>query len=324
MKVLITGGGGFIGHRLAHTLLKRGTLADADGQQAAITQIVLLDIGFPVAVDPRIKCVTGDLTDSALLDRIMGTDTASVFHLASVVSGGAEADFDLGMKVNLDGSRALLEACRRQARPPRYVFASSVAVFGGELPPVLDDTTTPNPQTSYGAQKVCCEYLTTDYTRKGFIDGRSMRLPTISVRAGKPNLAASSFASGIIREPLAGVVSPCPVSAETSIWLLSPGRVVDAFIHAHDLPSSAWGVNRVVNLPGNTASVGQMIDALRKIAGDKVADLVHMKPDARIQSIVDSWPVRFVNARAQKLGFSADADVEAIIRDYISEQGITV
>ena len=324
MKVLITGGGGFIGYRLAHTLLKRGTLADANGQQAAITQIVLLDIGFPVAADPRIKCVTGNLTDSALLDEIMGTDTASVFHLASIVSGGAEADFDLGYKVNLDGSRALLEACRKQARPPRYVFASSVAVFGGELPPVLDDTTTPNPQTSYGAQKVCCEYLTTDYTRKGFIDGRSMRLPTISVRAGKPNLAASSFASGIIREPLAGVVSPCPVSAETSIWLLSPGKVVDAFIHAHDLPSSAWGVNRVVNLPGNTASVGQMIDALRKIAGDKVADLVQMKPDARIQGIVDSWPVRFTNARAQKLGFSADVDVEAIIRDYISEQGITV
>jgi len=206
MKVLITGGGGFIGHRLAHALLKRATLADANGQQAAITQIVLLDIGFPVAVDPRIKCVSGNLTDSALLDQVMGTDTASVFHLASVVSGGAEADFDLGYKVNLDGSRALLEACRKQARPPRYVFASSVAVFGGELPPVLDDSTTPNPQTSYGAQKVCCEYLTTDYTRKGFIDGRTMRLPTISVRAGKPNLAASSFASGIIREPLAGVV----------------------------------------------------------------------------------------------------------------------
>ena len=226
--------------------------------------------------------------------------------------------------MNLDGSRALLETCRKQARPPRYVFASSVAAFGGDLPKILDDSTTPNPQTSYGAQKVCCEYLATDYNRKGFIDGRSLRLPTISVRAGKPNLAASSFASGIIREPLAGVVSPCPVSKETSIWLLSPAKVVEAFIHAHDLPSSAWGTNRVVNLPGNTASVGEMVDALRKIAGDKVANLVEWKPDARIQGIVDSWPVRFINERAKKLGFTADSDVETIIRDYIREQGIKV
>jgi nucleoside-diphosphate-sugar epimerase len=324
MKVVITGGGGFIGHRLAHTLLKRGTIANAEGQQTKITEIVLFDMAFPVAADPKIKCVTGDMTDRALLEKTLGTDTNSVFHLASVVSGGAEADFDLGYKVNLEGARVLLEICRKQARPPRYVFASSVAAFGGELPKVLDDSTTPKPQTSYGAQKVCCEYLTTDYTRKGFIDGRSLRLPTISVRAGKPNLAASSFASGIIREPLAGVVSPCPVSAETSVWLLSPGKVVDAFIHAHDLPASAWGTDRVLNLPGITSSVKDMVAALRKIAGDKVANLVEMKPDARIQGIVDSWPVRFVTARALKMGFSPDKDVESIIRDYVTEQGIKV
>jgi nucleoside-diphosphate-sugar epimerase len=324
MKVLITGGGGFIGYRLAQALLKRGTLANAEGKQTPVTQITLLDIAFPMSADPRLKCVTGDLTDKALLAELMGGDTASVFHLASIVSGGAEADFDLGYKVNLDGGRALLETCRKQARPPRYVFASSVAAFGGDLPKILDDSTTPNPQTSYGAQKVCCEYLTTDYTRKGFIDGRSLRLPTISVRAGKPNLAASSFASGIIREPLAGVASPCPVSAETSVWLLSPGKVVDAFIHAHDLPSSAWGMNRVLNLPGTTSSVKAMFDALRLIAGDKVADLVEWKPDARIQGIVNSWPVRFVTERALKLGFVADTDVETIIRNYINEQGIKV
>ena len=324
MKVIITGGGGFIGFRLANTLLKRGTLANAEGKQTPITQITLLDIAFPPQTDPRLKCVTGDLTDKGLLAELMGGDTASVFHLASIVSGGAEADFDLGYKVNLEGGRALLETCRKQARPPRYVFASSCAAFGGDLPKILDDSTTPNPQTSYGAQKVCCEYLTTDYNRKGFIDGRSLRLPTISVRAGKPNLAASSFASGIIREPLAGVVSPCPVSLETSVWLLSPAKVVEAFIHAHDLPSSAWGTNRVVNLPGITSSVKDMVDALRKIAGDKVANLVEWKPDARIQGIVDSWPVRFINERAKKLGFTADSDVETIIRDYIREQGIKV
>ncbi|MEO8410474.1 MAG: D-erythronate dehydrogenase, partial [Propionivibrio sp.] len=295
-----------------------------EGKQESISQITLLDVAFPPQTDTRLKCVTGDLTDRKLLAETLGTDTGSVFHLASVVSGGAEADFDLGYQVNLDGTRALLETCRQQVQPPRYVFASSVAAFGGDLPETLDDSTTPNPQTSYGAQKVCCEYLTTDYSRKGFIDGRSLRLPTISVRAGKPNLAASSFASGIIREPLAGVVSPCPVSAETSVWLLSPGKVVEAFIHAHDLPSSDWGTNRVVNLPGITSSVKAMVDALRKIAGDKVANLVEWKPDARIQAIVATWPVRFRTERATKLGFVADQDVETIIRDYVAEQGIRV
>ncbi len=324
MKVLITGGGGFIGYRLALALLKRGTLADAQGKQAAISQITLLDIAFPAQVDSRLKCVTGDLTDKALLAKIMGSDTDSVFHLASIVSGGAEADFDLGLRINLDGTRALLETSRAQAKPPRYVFASTCAAFGGDLPEVVDDTTTPNPQSSYGAQKVCCEYLTTDYNRKGFIDGRSIRLPTISVRAGKPNLAASSFASGIIREPLAGVVSPCPVGPETCVWILSPGKVVDAFIHAHDLASSAWGVNRVLNLPGITTSVKEMVDALRKIAGDQAADLVEWKPDARVQAIVKTWPARFSTARALKLGFVADQNIEGIIRDYISEQGIKV
>ena len=241
MKVLITGGGGFLGYRLAQEILDRGTLADADGKQATVSQIVLLDMAFPEQVDSRLKCLKGDLTDKAFLEAAFGTDTASVFHLASVVSGGAEADFDLGMRVNLDGTRSLLDTCRKQARPPRFVFTSSVAVFGGELAPVLDDSTTPNPQGSYGAQKVCCEYLVTDYSRKGFIDGRSLRLPTISVRPGKPNLAASSFASGIIREPLNGVASMCPVSRDTSIWMLSPGKVLAALIHAHDLPSSDWG-----------------------------------------------------------------------------------
>ena len=326
MKVVITGGGGFIGSRLAQALLKKGTLTNCEGQQEAISELVLFDMAFPVppAADSRVKCMAGDLTDKALLSDVLGTNTDSVFHLASVVSGGAEADFELGYKVNLDGSRALLDTCRRQVRPPRYVFASSCAAFGGDLPAVLDDSTTPNPQTSYGAQKVCCEYLTTDYTRKGFIDGRSLRLPTISVRAGKPNLAASSFASGIIREPLAGVVSPCPVAPETEIWILSPGKVVENFIHAHELPSSAWGVNRVVNLPGITVSVSEMVAVLRRIAGDKVADRVEMRPDERIQAIVRTWPVRFKTERALKLGFVVNSGIEEIILGYIEEQGIPV
>jgi nucleoside-diphosphate-sugar epimerase len=197
-----------------------------------------------------------------------------------------------------------------------------VAAFGGELPRVLDDSTIANPQTSYGAQKVITEYLITDYTRKGFIDGRALRLPTIVVRAGKPNAAASSFASGIIREPLNGVVSYCPVAAGTGVWLLSPQRVVEAFIRACELPSSAWGTRRVVNLPGITASVAQMIGALRKVAGAKVAKRVVFRPDKRIQGIVKTWPVRFRTPRALKLGFRPDKNVEGIIRQYIADERI--
>jgi len=324
MKVLITGGGGFIGYRLARKLLERGALAGPEGKPAPVTQIKLLDGAFPPSPDPRLVCVKGDLAAPGLIGEVLERDTASVFHLAAVVSAGAEADFDLGYRVNLDGTRFLLEACRRLARPPRLVFASSVAAFGGNLPDVLDDATTPNPQTSYGTQKVIGEYLVTDFTRKGYLDGRSLRLPTIVVRPGKPNLAASSFASSIFREPLNGVVAECPVAERTGIWLLSPRRVVDALIHAHDLASSAWGTSRVLNLPGITVTVSEGVRALRRIAGDAVAARVRHKPDERIDRIVQGWPVRFRTPRAFALGFAADPDIETVIRDYIADEGIRV
>ena len=322
MKVFITGGGGFIGYRIAKAILAGGKLADGDGKPQTVTQVTLFDAAFPPVTDPRIKCVTGDVSSSAAIAAALDKDTGSVFHLAAVVSGGAEADFDLGMKVNLDGCRVLLEACRKLARPPRFVLASSVAAFGGDLPDVLDDSTTPNPQTSYGAQKVISEYLVTDYSRKGFIDGRSLRLPTIVVRPGKPNLAASSFASGIIREPLNGQVSECPVAEDTGVWILSPGKVVQNFIRAHDLPSASWGTRRVVNLPGITASVKEMVAAMGRIAGAKVVEHVKWKPEARIQAIVKTWPVRFRTERALAMGFEADADIESVIRDYIRDERI--
>jgi nucleoside-diphosphate-sugar epimerase len=324
MKVLITGGGGFIGYKLALKLLERGELTGPEEKSTAIRQIKLFDAAFPPKTDPRLVCLRGDIATAQGLDEALDPDTRSVFHLAAVVSGGAEADFDLGYRVNLDGTRQLLERCRRLEHPPRFLFASSVAVFGGELPEVLDDETTPNPQSSYGAQKVIGEYLVTDYTRKGFIDGRTLRLPTIVVRPGKPNLAASSFASGIIREPLNGMPSECPVPDSTGIWLLSPRKVVEAFIHAHELPSSAWGVNRVVSLPGITVSVKEAVDALRRVAGETVAARVQYKPDARIQAIVQTWPTRFRTPRAQALGFSADRDIETVIRDYIADEAIQV
>jgi len=322
MKVFISGGGGFIGYRLARRLLERGTLGGPDGKQAAISQIKLFDAAFPPQPDPRLVCVAGDVADPAAIERALDADTAAVFHLAAVVSGGAEADFDLGYRVNLDGMRLVLERCRRLARPPRVVFASSVAAFGGSLPDVLDDSTTPNPQTSYGAQKVIGEYLVTDFTRKGFIDGRSLRLPTIVVRPGKPNLAASSFASSIFREPLNGVAAECPVPETTGIWLLSPRKVVEAFVHAHELASSAWGVNRVVNLPGITVTVKEGVEALRRVAGEAVAARVQYRPEARIQAIVQTWPVRFRTPRAVAMGFTADPDIETVLRGYVEDERI--
>ena len=306
MKIVITGGGGFLGSRLAAALRARDASAD----------ITLLDMAFPPGLESKFRCIAGDVASPEVIAKALGDDTDSIFHLAAVVSGGAEADFDLGYHVNMDGTWKLLEAARKLKMPPRIVYTSSVAAFGGALPEVLDDSTTPAPQTSYGTQKVIGEYLVADYTRKGFIDGRSLRLPTIVVRPGKPNLAASSFASGIIREPLAGVACDCPVPDTTGVWILSPRRVVEAFLHAHDLPSSAWPTTRVVNLPGITLSVREMIDAMGRVAGRETVSRVKFVPDARIQGIVKTWPVRFRTDRALAMGFKADEDFDSIVRDH--------
>jgi nucleoside-diphosphate-sugar epimerase len=327
MKVVITGGGGFIGSKLAKALLARGTLAGTDGTQHKIARLVLADQSFPDSPkDARLEMLAGDIADPGFAARAIAPDTDSIFHLAAVVSGAAEADFDLGMRVNLGGVRAVLDQarliCDTAAAPPRLVFASSVAAFGGDLPQVLDDSTTPLPQTSYGSQKVVSEYLISDFSRKGYIDGRSLRLPTIVVRPGKPNAAASSFASAVVREPLNGVAYECPLPPETGVWLLSPRRVVEAFIHAHDLSASAWGSNRSLNLPGITVTVAEMIAAMGRIAGAQTVKRVSWKPDPRIQAIVKGWPVRFSTPRALSMGFEADPGIEAVIRDYIADEGV--
>ncbi|MBI3528148.1 MAG: SDR family oxidoreductase [Betaproteobacteria bacterium] len=322
MKVFITGGGGFLGYRLALRLLERKTLAGADGKPAPISQIKLMDAAFPANADPRLVCVKGDIAEPGTIAAAMDADTNSVFHLAAVVSSGAEADFDLGYRVNLDGTRNLLEACRMLKSPPRLVFSSSLAVFGGKLPAVVDDSITPNPQTSYGTQKVIGEYLVTDYSRKSFLDGRSLRLPTIVVRSGKPNLASTSFASGMFREPLNGVVCECPVDDTVEMWILSPGKVLDAFVHAHDLPASAWGSNRAISLPGITFSVREGVEALRRIAGDEVAARVVFKPVDRIQNMIRTFPARFKTPRALEMGFTADTGIDTILKDYIASEGI--
>lgn len=317
MNVFITGGGGFLGQRLARTLLERQSLAGS-----SIGRIVLFDQAFPANVDARLSCIAGDIAADGVIASALPKDCGAVFHLAAVVSGGAEADFDLGYRVNLDGTRALLQACRGLTAAGRLVHTSSVAAFGGAMPAVLDDSTIPNPQSSYGAQKVMGEYLVADYSRKGFVDGRSVRLPTIVVRPGKPNAAASSFASGIIREPLNGEAAVCPVADSTGVWLLSPSRAIDALIHAMETPATDWGTNRTLNLPGITATVREMLDALAIEGGADLASRVRFVADERIQRIVQTWPTRFRTERADAMGFKADIDVGSVIRAHMTDQGI--
>ncbi|GBD43846.1 UDP-glucose 4-epimerase [bacterium HR40] len=315
MRVLVTGGAGFLGRKLAARLLADGALGGA-----AIERLVVADVApAQLPADPRLAIVTVDLASDRPLDALVA-DCDLVFHLAAVVSAGAEADFDLGYRVNLDGTRRLLEALRRTGRRPKLLFASSVAVFGGDPREPITDTTHLTPQTSYGTQKAAGELLVNDYARKGFIEGGSLRLPTIVVRAGRPNLAASTFASSIIREPLAGEEAICPVSPETAMYVLSPRRVIDAFIHAAGLPDAAWGWFRALTLPGITVRVRDMLEALERVAGPQVRARVRFSPDPRIQRIVDSWPPHFRVRRALELGFAADPDFDSIIRAHIEDE----
>jgi nucleoside-diphosphate-sugar epimerase len=321
MHVVITGGAGFIGKKLASALLARGALETASGRQA-IEKVTLFDMtpaeGMPD--DARVTSIAGDITDLAAVHKAIRDDVAGVFHLAAIVSANAEEDFDLGIRVNLEGTRNVLEACRALPQPARLVFASSVAVYGGDMPDVLDDGTILTPQTSYGAQKAMGELLLNDYSRKGFVDGRALRLPTIVVRPGRPNRAASTFASSIIREPLAGQEAICPVGRDAAMYILSPRRVVEALIRAFELPPEAFGMTRMLTLPGITVSVGEMVDALREVAGERVAGRVKWQPDPRIQKIVAGWPAAFDARRASAMGFKADPDFASIIRAHVEDE----
>ena len=320
MKVLITGGAGFLGQKLAKQLLARGSLKDSDGVDQKIDQLLLIDVVEANDFgDQRVKVIAGDISNPELMQQLITTEIQSIFHLAAIVSGQAEADFDLGMRINLDAARLLLETCRSAGHKPKIVFTSSVAVYGGALPEMVLDATALNPQSSYGAQKAICELLLNDYTRKGFVDGRVLRLPTISVRPGAPNKAASSFASGIIREPLNGKPSICPVSPDLRIWLLSPRYAIESLIAGHDLHSSVLGLNKSINLPGVSVTVGQMIESLRKISGDQVAARISVEPDSKVEAIVRSWPGAWDASRAKSLGLKADSNFESIIKAYIED-----
>ena len=320
MKVVITGGTGMLGKKLARKLLEQGTLSP-DGKATRIGKLVLMDVATApdVPVDPRVEVVTGQIHDAELVRRLVTPDTGAVFHFAAVVSAGAEKDFDLGYRVNLDGTRNVLEACRALGTRPRVVFTSSIAVYGGDLPERLADDQPLTPQTSYGVQKAMGEMLVADYTRKGFVDGRSLRLPTIVVRPGKPNLAASTFASSIIREPLAGQEAICPVRPDNWMPLLSPRKTVEAFVRAHDLPSSDWGWNRSLTLPSLDATVQDMADALRRVAGEEAYRRIKWQPDPMIQKIVDGWPKKLASTRAKAMGFATDSSIDALIEAHIED-----
>ncbi len=327
MKLLITGGAGFVGARLARTLLQRGTLAGRP-----LTQLVLADqVQAPadLLADARVQSRVAPLLATCESLREEGFD--GVFHLASAVSGECEADFDLGMRSNLDSTRALLEALRHRtqsgAAPTRLVFSSSVAVFGPDpavpLPAVVTDTTLPAPQTSYGVQKLICEHLVADYTRKGFIDGRAARLMTVTVRPGRPNGAASSFFSGIIREPLAGEEAILPVAPDVAHPVSSPQRTVEGLIAVYEASREAFRGRTALNLPALNVTVQQMLDALEKVAGPAVRARVKYVRDERIAGIVANWPQAASAERAAGLGLLPEANFEDIIRQYIADNAGT-
>ena len=330
MHIIITGGAGFLGARLARNLLAKHQLALKGEALQVIQKIVLIDRTAPpadLAQDSRIQFLMGDL-NQILEPKVAETQSiwaqaAIVFHLAAAVSGECEADFDLGMRSNVDATRALLEACRAAGNCPTVVFASSLAVFGNSaaqpLPAVIDDRTLPTPQNSYGIQKFIGEQLVADYGRKGFICARNVRLMTVSVRPGKPNGAASSFLSGMIREPLAGVRAACPVPPETAVALSSPARTIDGLIKAAEASDEAWGARTAINLPALSTTVGAMAAALEKLGGKAAADLIDWTPDPVIANIVTSWPAVIDAARARALGLQSDPNFESIVADYIRE-----
>ncbi|CAH4036413.1 D-erythronate dehydrogenase-like [Pieris brassicae] len=312
MNVVVTGAAGFLGSRIADVLLSKDS-------PILIAKLLLADGVQPrIREDTRVSNIVIDLTSSDAPEKVIPVGTNIVFHLAAVVSGHAEADFDYGLQVNFDATRALLERARRLTSLC-FVFTSTCGVFGGELPAVVEDGTATQPQNTYGTAKAMCELLLNDYGRKGFADTRIVRLPTVSVRSGTANRAVTSFASGIIREPLNGEEAICPVSEDLELWLSSPSTVVQNIIHAATVPAYVLGPWRVINLPGICVSVRTMIQSLREVAGEEIAALVRFERDDFVSSIVGSLPFNFNNSRSLKLGFMVDKSFHDIIRLYIQE-----
>jgi nucleoside-diphosphate-sugar epimerase len=316
MHILITGGGGFIGQKLARRLEKDGAL-----RGRPVTSITLIDLAMPAPVpaDIPVSCLACDISDRTALGAVMARPFDVIFHLAAVVSGAAEADFDLGMRVNLFGTLNLFETARVAGNAPVLVYASSAAVHGGEEPEVITDGVELNPQTSYGTQKAVGELLLSDMSRRGFLDGRGLRLPTVSIRPGKANAAASSFMSSIFRDTLQGQTANCPVPRDFEVWHTAPRTVVANLIHAATLDGAAFGFNRCLNLTGRTDTIGDMIAAMTRVAGPAAEARITWHPDPVIERIVRGWRARVLPEKAQRLGFAADASFEDTVRWFLED-----
>lgn len=305
-----------MGSRVIQLLLERKERGEA---VVDFEQIISLDLGECPIADPGVKSVVGNIADPQLLESVIDHDTVGIFHLAAVLSGGSEEDFDLAMDVNVGATKAILDIARAAGSKPRIVFTSSLAVFGGQMPEVVPETLATQPESTYGAVKAIGELLVNEYSRKGFVDGRVCRLPTISVRPGKPNSAASSFASGIIREPLNGIAAECPVPLETRMWLSSPDVAVANLVQAFEVDGGQLGSWRTLNLPGIVVTVERMLESLARVGGQEVRDLVTSKLDERIMDIVCSWPGEFDVERPLGLGFIQDTDFDDVVRQYRDE-----
>ena len=320
MRVLITGGGGFIGQKLAKRLAEVGSIK---GQE--IVELTLADIQLPAKFSAPMPLarVVADISKPGDVDKLFASKPDIIYHLAAVVSGAAEADFDLGMRVNLGGTMNILDAARRfgetSGYPPMVIYASSVAVHGGEAPDMVADGVELNPQTSYGTQKAMGELLLQDYSRKGLIDGRGLRLPTVTIRPGRPNAAASSFMSSIFRDTLQGNTSNCPVSRDYPVWHSAPKTVVENLILAADIPASTFGYNRNLNLPGRTDTIGDMIDAMTKVAGPAAENLITWEPDPVVEKIVTGWRSYFAPEKGLALGFKTDASFADNVRYFLED-----
>lgn len=325
MHILILGAAGMVGRKLTERLLKDGQL---DGKE--ISKLTLQDVVAPAkpsGASIPIDVVTSDFADANTAAPLVASKPEVIFHLAAIVSGEAEVEFDKGYRINMDGTRYLIDAIRATNQEssggykPRLVFTSSIAVFGAPFPDKIGDEFFHTPLTSYGTQKSICELLIADYTRKGFLDGVGIRLPTICVRPGKPNKAASGFFSNILREPLAGHEAVLPVSDDVRHWHASPRSAVGFLIHAGTMDLAAMGARRNLSMPGLSATVGEQIAALERVAGKTVVARIRREPDPAIISIVSGWPRDFVTDRARKLGFTtAEQTFEDIIRIHIEDE----
>ena len=317
MHVLVLGAAGMVGRKLVERLCSDAVVGDS-----AITAMTLFDIVEPARPDARwpVSIRSGDLADADEIEKLLLHKPDLIFHLAAVVSGEAEQNFDKGYAANLDATRLLFEAIRGRNYRLRVVFTSSIAVFGSPLPDPIGDEFLCAPLTSYGVQKACSELLLMDYSRKGIFDGIAIRLPTVVVRPGKPNLAASGFFSNILREPLIGEEAVLPVSRTVRHWMVSPATAVGFLVHAATIDLDRVGARRALTMPGVVATVGEMIESLQRVAGAERAALIREEPDETIIRIVESWPRSFDAQRALALGFTADGSVDDIIRSHIDNE----